>query len=162
MKRTTTQSTPHTPVRATEAFTLVEILVAIGLLAVIMTAVTSLTLGSLGLNRKAQTQVAQTTVAQQLMESVRGAWSATANYDRVCAPITVPAGYTITYIDLDSRATALTGSTAVAVRTNPSGSTINCAAQTVTATIPVMRQIVVTAQGSTPPLTLKLNVVRTE
>lgn len=153
------------PRRHAEGFTLIEILVAISVLGVLLVVVTNLFLSSARLNTQSRSTLNQTTVAQRLMESVQGAWAVadSVNYDKACAPVTIPSGFTVRYIDLNSRATPLVaGSTGAAIRANPASTTINCAAAAVTITTPVppMRRIVVSAAAGSPPVTLQLDVVR--
>ena len=153
------------PRRHVEGFSIIEILVAISILGVLLVVVNNLFLSSARLNTQSRGTLDQTTVAQRLMESVQGAWAVadSVNYDKACAPVTVPSGYTVRYIDLNSRATPLVaGSTGTAIRANSGNATINCAGAAVTVTTPVppMRRIVVSAATGSPPVTLQLDVVR--
>ena len=153
------------PRRHAEGFSIIEILVAISILGVLLVVVNNLFLSSARLNTQSRGTLDQTTVAQRLMESVQGAWAVadSVNYDKACAPVTIPSGYTVRYIDLNSRATPLVaGSTGTAIRANSGNATINCAGAAVTVTTPVppMRRIVVSAATGSPPVTLQLDVVR--
>ncbi|MPY66597.1 type II secretion system protein [Deinococcus sp. SDU3-2] len=145
-------------------FTLIEILVSIAILAVLAAVLTATLTGSLGLNREAQQQLGTTSQAQQLLEQVRGAWSTQDNYDRACAPIALPAGYSVRFQSLDARANVLGTGTAgapTAIRTT------TCATQSVVnapgsspAAPPRMRRLVVTSQTGRQDVTLTLDVLR--
>lgn len=150
--------------RRQAGFTLVEILVSIAILAVLAAVLTATLTGSLGLNREAQQQLGTTSQAQQLLEQVRGAWNDGENYDRACAPVTIPTGYLVQFQSLDSRANVLGTGTAgapAAIRTT------NCASQSVVnapgsspAAPPRMRRLTVTSQTGRQDVTLTLDVLR--
>lgn len=98
-----------------QGFTIIEILVAIALLGILTAVLTATLTGSLSLNRQSQKQLDTTTQVQGVLENVRAAWKTQSNYDNACAPgVTLPSGYSIKFINLNSRA-------APSKRTGPSG-----------------------------------------
>ena len=146
-----------------EGFTLVEILMSVAVLGLLMVILTSTLTGSLGLNREAQQQLGTTAQAQQLVEQVRGAWTDQDNYDRACALVTIPAGYSVNFQALDSRANVLGTGTAAApaaIRTT------TCASQGVVnapgsspAVPPPMRRLTVTSGTGRQDVTLTLDIL---
>jgi len=144
-----------------QGFTLIEVLVSVAILAIVIAVLTATLTGSLGLNREAQQQLGTTAQAQQLLEQVRGAWSDAANYDRACAEVTIPTGYSVTFLPLNSRANVLGTSTAgTAIRTT------TCASQGVVnapgsspAAPPRMRRLVVASDTGRQDVTLTLDVL---
>jgi prepilin-type N-terminal cleavage/methylation domain-containing protein len=144
-----------------QGFTIIEILVAIALLGILTAVLTATLTGSLNLNRQAQRQLDTTTGVQQVMESVRGAWTVTGNYDKACAPgVTVPAGYTVKFINLSTRAEPIKQDGAVAnpatsapvndLKTSTSATCTASSNATLTGgAIPAMRRV--TVQSGTGP-----------
>lgn len=124
----------------TQGFTLVEILVAIALLGILAAVLTATLTGALGLNRQAQKQLDTTSQVQGVLENVRNAWTVPDNYAKACAPgLEIPVGYTVKFVNLDSRAKPLTAAGAVATTTG--------------ATSAPSRDVQVTATCPTPTLT---------
>lgn len=149
-----------------EGFTIMEILVSVAILGVLAAVLTATLTGSLGLNREAQQQLGTTSQAQQLLEQVRGAWNDQDNYDRACAAVTIPTGYSVRYQSLDIRANVQGTGTAAApaaIRTT------TCASQSVVnapgsspAAPPRMRRLTVTSGTGREDVTLTLDVLRPE
>ena len=139
--------------RDTQGFTLLEVLVAIALLGLLIAALTGTLTGALGINRQSQTQLDTSTRVQQVMESVRNAWSDSTQYARACVPgLQVPSGYTVKFTNLSSRAQPITQANALATTTSPApANTVStaspCAASTnatlSSGDVPVMRRVVV-------------------
>lgn len=149
--------------RATQrqgGFTLIEILVSIAILAVLAAVLTATLTGSLRLNREAQQQLGTTSQTQQLLEQVRGAWNTAENYDRACAAVTIPTGYSVKFLPLDSRANVLGTSTAgtdIRTTTCASQSVVNAPGSTLP---PRMRRLIVASQTGRQDVTLTLDVLR--
>lgn len=148
--------------RATQqGFTLIEILVAIALMGILTAVLTATLTGSLNLNRQAQRQLDTTTGVQQVLESVRGAWTVPDNYNKACAPsMTVPAGYTLRFVNLSTRAepikqdnTIASPATSAPVNDLKTSTSATCAASsnaTLTGgAVPAMRRV--TVQSGTGP-----------
>ncbi|WP_145975218.1 PulJ/GspJ family protein [Deinococcus gobiensis] len=150
---------------ANQGFTIIELLVAIALLGILTTVLTATLTGSLNLNRQAQRQLDTTSTVQQIMENVRNAWSTASNYNSACAPnLSQPAGYTVNFVNLNTRAQPLTATGAVATGTGISAAPSNsinrastCTAATgamigsgATAQIPAMRRVIVQSGASGP------------
>lgn len=144
-----------------QGFTLIEILVSVAILAVLVAVLTATLTGSLGLNRQAQRQLSTTSQAQQLLEQVRGAWADGDLYERACAPVTIPDGYSAQFQSLDSRGNVLGTGTAAA----PANiRTANCAAQSVVnapggSAPPRMRRLIVASQTGGQDTTLTVDVL---
>ncbi|RJF72802.1 prepilin-type N-terminal cleavage/methylation domain-containing protein [Deinococcus cavernae] len=134
-------------------FTIIEILVAILIFGILMVVLSSTLSGSLKLNQESQQELGTTSSVQNLTEQIRRAWTVQTNYDAACVDgLTLPDGYTAKFINLSSRAEAITQANAVA---DPSSSApVNdikksaCATAAPNATltggaVPTMRRIVV-------------------
>ncbi|GGM17989.1 prepilin-type N-terminal cleavage/methylation domain-containing protein [Deinococcus aerophilus] len=149
---------------AQQGFTLIEVLVAIGLLGILTAVLTATLTGSLNLNRQAQRQLDTTTGVQQVMESVRGAWTVASNYDKACAPsMTVPAGYTVKFINLSTRAepikqdgTVASPATSAPVNDLKTSTSATCTASSnatlTSGAVPILRRVTVqsgTGTGTT-------------
>lgn len=153
-------------------FTLIEVLIAIALLGILVAVLTATLTGSLNLNRQAQQQLGTTTGAQQVLESIRNAWTTLANYDNACAPsVSLPSGYSAQFTNLSTRAEPITQSNTVAspassapVNTlNTSTSTSCTASANATLTgggVPLMRRIIVSTGSSTQDTVLSLDILR--
>lgn len=147
-----------------QGFTLIEILVSVAILAILIAVLTATLTGSLGLNREAQQQLGTTAQAQQLLEQVRGAWGDQDRYDRACAEVTIPTGYSVKFLPLDSRANVLgTGTSGTDIRT------ANCATQSVVnapssspAAPPRMRRLIVASQTGRQDVSLTVDALRPE
>lgn len=138
-----------------QGFTVIEILVAIAMLGILAAVLTATLTGSLSLNRQAQRQLDTTSNVQQVMENVRNAWNVLGNYDSACVPsINVPAGYTIKFINLSTRAEPIKQDNMVA--SPPTAAPVNTLNTTTSATctasanatlnggaVPTMRRVVV-------------------
>jgi len=150
---------------STSGFTIIEILVAIALLAILSLAISSTLIGSLSLNGQNQRRLDSTTGTQQVIENIRGAWLVKANYDRACVDnLTLPSTtYITTYTDLDARAMPLAGSTATdIVRGSTASPVAPCAAKALrpsTGTVPVMRRVVVSSGTGDQATTLSLDIL---
>ncbi|WP_229659259.1 type II secretion system protein [Deinococcus wulumuqiensis] len=91
-----------------QGLTIIELLVAIALLGILTAVLTATLTGSLSLNRQSQKQLDTTTQVQAIVENVRAAWKTQSNYDSACAPsVPVPTGYSVRFINLNSRAAPL-------------------------------------------------------
>lgn len=162
-------------VRPRSGFTLVEILVSILIFGLLMAVLTYTLLGSLRLNQEGQRQIGTAAQAQDVLEQIRAAWKGpgTVNYDRACAPVSLPEGLTAVYVDLDSRANPLAaGGAGSAVVVNPAeGPPVDCAAQPLRpgpgGSLPPIRRLTVQSEGSpgnpqsAQSTTLTLDILRT-
>lgn len=143
--------------RQVQGFTLVEILVAIAILGILAAVLTATITGSLGLNRRAQQDLDSTTRAQQVIETVRNAWTVQANYATACAPGVTLTGMTVTFVNLDSRAVPRTaGTDKDAVQSS------GCTAKndSVTGVAPAMRRLSVSTGSAVQDTTLTLDILR--
>lgn len=91
-------------------FTLVELLVAIALFAILIAVISSTMIGILGVNGKSQQRLASTSKVQKVVESIKASWSASptksiANYGNACVEMegSLPAGTTVQVQGLDKR-----------------------------------------------------------
>ena len=164
----------------TGGFTIIEILVSILILGLLMAVLSALMTGSLKMNQQSQRQVNTTSEAQRIMEDTRNAWNTKnasneyENYNKACAPgLTVPAGYTVKFINLNSRAQPLTSSGTVATTAtgatsaaiNDVNNTATCTAATgatvgTPATSPTMRRIQVSSGTGAQDTSLTLDILR--
>lgn len=151
---------PH----AQDGFTVIEILTGILIMGILMGVLMFTLTGSLKLNRQSQQQLSTASRAQEILENIRGAWQTPdhLNYDRICAPVNLPEGYSARVINLDSRANPLDAGTDV--RVNSGGTTINCASQSINTNldgqVPVMRRVIVKTGTGPQDTTLTLDVLR--
>lgn len=141
-----------------QGFTIVEILIAITLLAILAIVLTTTLTGTLNLNLQGQNQLSSSVQAQQLIENIKGAWSNQDQFDRACATqITLPANATATYTNLDARGIELgTGQQTVNL---VSGS---CNSQSITPNTgaPKMRRLIISAGTGKEKVILKIDVLR--
>lgn len=89
----------------TQGFTIVEVLVAIALFAIVVLVVVVPLTGLFGLTKKSTTQVSATNLAQQWLEQVKGQWQNQSTYTQACVT-TLPAttsGVTIAIRDEDAQ-----------------------------------------------------------
>ncbi len=89
----------------TQGFTIVEVLVAIALFAIVVLVVVVPLTGLFGLTKKSTTQVSATNLAQQWLEQVKGQWQNQSTYTQACIT-TLPgatSGVTIAIRDEDAQ-----------------------------------------------------------
>lgn len=171
----------------TQGFTLIEILVAIGLLGILAAVLTATLTGALGLNQQAQKQLDTASQVQGVLENVRNAWTVQDSYDRACAPnVSLPGGYTVKFVNLSSRSQPITQDNTVASPASAAPSkTLNTSSGTTCTTsanaaltggsVPVMRRVTVqsgtlapgSASGTAPTVgpqdvSLTLDILRPE
>jgi len=91
-------------VRAPKGFTLIEVLIAIVILAALMMAVTQSLLPIFDQTRETRVQVDANQQAQQVVEAIRAAWSDLSYYRKTCAPLTLPSGVAVSVTALDKNA----------------------------------------------------------
>lgn len=143
----------------TAGFTLIEILISVGLLGLMVGILTATMTGTLQLNVKNQKQLDATGTAQRIMETIKGNWSTQANYDRICvANYTPPSGYAVKYTNLTSRAVVVTGAGntgSLVYATDCATAALNPTAGTVP-----MRRVEVTFGSGTSALNLALDILR--
>ncbi len=100
-----TDAGPASGASRAQGFTLVEVLVAIALFAIVVLVVVVPLTGLFGLTKKSTTQVTATNLAQQWLEQVRGQWQNQDTYSRACVT-TLPgatSGVTIAIRDEDAQ-----------------------------------------------------------
>lgn len=78
----------------TQGFTIIEVLVAILLFAVIVVVIVAPLTGVFGLTRNSTDQINATNLAQQVLEEVRGQWLDQGKYNQTCINLTLPSGIT--------------------------------------------------------------------
>jgi len=76
-------------------FTLIEVLIAMVIFAILMLAVTQSLLPVFALTRESQVQLQANQRAQAVLEAIRSAWQDPVKYRRTCAPIALPTGVTV-------------------------------------------------------------------
>ena len=95
------------PTKRLQGFTIIEVLVALALLAIVITAVVLPLTGFFGITRRSSQQVSATNLAQQAIEQIRGEWLNQAKYDQSCLTIALPSSVpTVTLQDEDAQGTA--------------------------------------------------------
>ncbi|MCY1703398.1 type II secretion system protein [Deinococcus sp. SL84] len=149
-------------------FTLVELLVAIALFAILIAVISSTMIGILGVNGKSQQRLASTSKVQQVVESVKASWSppsvkstealdkVKANYGNICVEMqgALPAGTTVQVQGLDKRGGSA-GSVANVVFKQPGA----CSA-TVPSGLPDMRRVTVkSTDAEGKAVTIVLDIV---
>ena len=98
------------PTKRLQGFTIIEVLVALALLAIVITAVVLPLTGFFGITRRSSQQVSATNLAQQAIEQIRGEWLNQAKYDQSCLTIALPSSVpTVTLQDEDAQGTAQGG-----------------------------------------------------
>jgi len=134
------RKSPSTPPQRINGFTIVEVLVAMALFAIVVLVILAPLTGLFGLTQRSTQQVGATNTAQQVLEQIRGQWLDQVKYSKSCADLTVPAGVTVTTTvqDKNAQGTAV-GSTYSAV--------IGCSTAAVR-TIPNIRYLTVTASAT--------------
>lgn len=161
-----------------QGFTIIEALIAIALFGIMTVLLFSTFFSSFNLTSKSQQQLTTTSQAQNIMETIRSAWSVssdtgTSNYDYACVPsFTLPTGYTVQFWNLDARAQYVNSSNVVQA-TAPSASAVKfsstsacsaAAGSTVTpsggtAQSPTMRRVTVSTGTSSQDTTLTLDIL---
>lgn len=81
--------------RATQGFTIIEVLVATALFAIVVLVVLVPITGLFGLTKKSTTQVSATNLAQKWLEEVKGQWQNPSSYNAACIAVAPPAEVTI-------------------------------------------------------------------
>lgn len=138
-------------------FTLVELLVALALFALLMAVMSSTLVGILGVNRGSQQRLASTSEVQQVMESIKASWSSEANYGNICAELdggALPAGMTAKVQGLDKRGGSAGQAADVVLRAPGACPT------TVPSGLPDMRRVTVTStDAEEKTVTIVLDIV---
>ncbi|RTR30251.1 PulJ/GspJ family protein [Deinococcus radiophilus] len=138
-------------------FTLVELLVALAIFAVLAAVLSSTIVGLLGDTGNSQRRLSTTTDAQRILETVKASWNQQGYYDLACVSSLPASGYQIAIQSLDSRAQPLT---LAGARTTVSTS---CPALTALGTIPPappMRRVTVTTTQNGQSTRLVLDLLR--
>ena len=134
-------------------FTIVEVLVAIALFAIVVLVVVAPLTGLFGLTQKSTQQVGATNSAQQALERIRGQWLAQSNYDQGCVDA-LPAGVTVSIQNEDVQGSAV-GAPGNVIRSADCGSDASVAGP------PLRRVTVVATSGaSASTSTLVVEVAR--
>lgn len=79
-------------IERTGGFTIIEVLVALLLLAIVITAIVIPLTGFFGLTQRSTQQVNATNLAQQVIEQIRGEWLSQSKYDQACVVTALPSG----------------------------------------------------------------------
>jgi len=91
-------------VRARDGLTLIEVLIAVSILAVLMLSVSQGLLPLFRQTRRTQLEVQANQQAERVLEAIRTAWTAYDKYEKTCAPLTLPEGVTVSVRALDKNA----------------------------------------------------------
>jgi len=115
--------------RHSEGFTIIEVLVAVALFAIVVLVILAPLTGLFGLTQRSTQQVSATNAAQQVIEQIRGQWLDQVKYSKSCVDLTLPSGVTVTTTVQDKNVqgtavgtsyAAVVGCSAAAVRTTQS------------------------------------------
>ncbi len=90
--------------RAPKGLTLIEVLIAIAIFAILMLAVTQSLIPTFSLTRESRAQLAANQQAQAVIEAIRAAWHDSLKYKRTCAPLTLPSRVSVSVKALNDRA----------------------------------------------------------
>lgn len=131
-------------------FTIVEVLVAVALFAIVLLVVLVPITGLFGLTKRSTVQVTATGLAQQWVEQVKGQWQDGPTYTRACIAALPPEGVTISLQDKDVRGNNINAAYSVA----------NCAAATPQPAPAPLRLITVTATVDTVESVLRVEVAQ--
>jgi prepilin-type N-terminal cleavage/methylation domain-containing protein len=128
-----------------QGFTIIEVLVAVALFAVVVLVILAPLTGLFGLTQKSNQQVNATNFAQQAVETIRGQWLATNKYrydlNCIVGPLVLGgASPTIAVQDEDVQGNPQTNATTFFV-----GTTANCPTSGTVAAGPPLRSVTVTA-----------------
>lgn len=140
-----------------QGFTIIEILTAIALLAVLAVILTTTLTGTLRLNQQGQQQLNSSVQAQQLIERLKGAWQTQALFDRACASqVTLPTNATATYANLNARGSNISTPQDV-ILVNSS-----CDQQPIVPTsgVPKMRRLIISTGTGKEKVTLQIDILR--
>ncbi|MFC6592118.1 type II secretion system protein J [Deinococcus lacus] len=172
--------------RNTGGFTIVEVLVAVAIFAIIVAILTSSLVGILGVNRQSQQGLAITSDVQRVAEAIKAAWTpepvpkrlaisdrnaqlaasnskALYRYSLSCVPdLALPAGAIVVITSLDKRGNAVAGTGTAAPALTKTCAALPTAAQVTAAaaTAPAMKRVVVTGRTGNKMSTITLDLVR--
>ncbi|WP_424949745.1 type IV pilus modification PilV family protein [Deinococcus sp.] len=140
-----------------QGFTIIEVLVAVALFAIVVLVVLVPITGLFGLTKRSTTQVGATNLAQQWLEQVKGQWLSQPIYNRACISTAPPASVTISLQDKNTLGVNV--GTPYTVVVNP-----NCASVAAQTNPAPLRLVTVTATAtngtSSVPSTLSVEVAR--
>lgn len=124
--------------RRRQGFTIIEVLVATALFAIVVLVVLVPITGLFGLTKRSTTQVGATNMAQQWLEQVKGQWLNQPIYNRACISTAPPASVTISV--QNKNAQGVNTGTPYSVIINP-----NCMSVAAQVNPPPLRLVTVTA-----------------
>ena len=85
-------------IERTGGFTIIEVLVALLLMAIVITAIVIPLTGFCGITQRSTQQVNATNLAQQTIEQIRGEWLSQLKYDQACLVTALPSSVPIVVI----------------------------------------------------------------
>jgi prepilin-type N-terminal cleavage/methylation domain-containing protein len=133
-------------------FTIIEVLVAIALFAIVVLVILVPITGLFGLTKKSTSQVSATNLAQQWVEQVKGQWQSGTAYDPACLASLPPSNVVISIRDEDVQGNVVTNPTPStqlpAPADNPSYSVVSCTGAVAKDPIAPLR--LVTVKATTP------------
>lgn len=145
------QNRPH----AEQAFTIIEVLVATALFAIVVLVVLVPITGLFGLTKRSTTQVGATNQAQQWVEQIKGQWQNQTTYDQACvtSATSLPTTVSVSIQDEDLQGNTVGSPYNIIVKTN-------CASQALGPNPAPLRLIKVTATINGVLSTLSTEVAR--
>jgi prepilin-type N-terminal cleavage/methylation domain-containing protein len=142
--------------RKLAGFTIVEVLVAIALFAIVVLVILVPITGLFGLTKRSTSQVSATNLAQQWVEQVKGQWQAPVAYNAACLTSLPPTNVAISIRDEDVQGNVVANPTPStqppAPADNPSYSVVACTVAGVAAPAraPIAPLRLVTVKATTP------------
>lgn len=150
---------PRTEARNIQGFTIIEVLVAMLLFAIVTLVILAPLTGLFGLTQRSTQQVTATNLAQQAIEEIRGEWLVSGQYGRACVN-TLPSGVTPpTAQDKDIDGNVLKDSSGTPYPPYPL-TVGSCTSAVLTPRQPAIRAVTVSATVSGSSSTLNLEIAR--
>lgn len=150
--------------RGEAGFTIIEVLVALTLFAVIILVVLTPLTGLFGLNQRTTGQVSATNLTQRAIEQVRGQWLRNVRYDKACIDTALPSGVTVTTQGEDLSGNLIGSVINLTAPTPNPNVSATCSTTPATATqtnnAPPLRRLTVTATVNGSSSTQTLEVAR--
>lgn len=147
----------RTDVHTEAGFTIIEVLVAIALFAIVVLVILAPLTGLFGLTQKSAQQTNATGLAQQSIEQIRGQWLDANRYGNNCVVGALPT--TITVQDEDSQGNSVTNASTFSVQSAAACPTTP-ASGVPSASGPALRKVTATATANATTSTLVVEVAR--